>query len=329
MLWGNAGGLFRAAMGDSPSLSFLPSYNDTYTEGIFKQFANFAGCTSDIMKCLRTADGNKLALAGSQTIAARTATLFTFAPILDGTFLRERPVEAFKNGHFAQVPVLFGSNTNEGAGWSASLPDASANTSMPNATETTVYNFLKGQFADLTRASFDQAVTKFYPLSDYGTFSLQGQQMYGEMRYICTAGLITGAAFDHKLKAYQFQYVHDHSDPKWIFDLHASSYDNPVLGSNHGADLAAFFPTSTPSDPNVNALFVAMREFWTSFVATSQPSAKDSSISWKAVANSNSSPRILLHPGATNDPGIALENLSSALSARCAFWHGISAELKV
>ncbi|KAG6908682.1 hypothetical protein DXG01_003696 [Tephrocybe rancida] len=268
-----------------------------------------SGCTSDIMKCLRTADGNKLALAGSQTIAARKATLYTFAPVFDGTFLRERPVEAFKNGHFAQVPVLFGSNTNEGAKWSASLHDASANTSMPNATETTVYNFLKGQFADLTRASFDQAVTKFYPLSDYGTLSLQGQQMYGEMRYICTAELITGAAFDHKLKAYQFR------------------YDNPVSGSDHGADLAAFFSTSTPSDPNVNALFVAMREFWTSFVATSQPSAKDSSISWKAVADSNSSPRILLHPGAIN--GIALENLSSALSARCAFWHGISAELKV
>lgn len=60
------------------------------------------------MQCLRVADGNVLALAGSKVIAARPATLFTFAPVLDGTFLRERPVEAFKNGHFAKVPVLFG-----------------------------------------------------------------------------------------------------------------------------------------------------------------------------------------------------------------------------
>ncbi|KAG6890117.1 hypothetical protein C0992_003070 [Termitomyces sp. T32_za158] len=194
-------------MGDSPSLSFMPAYNDSYIEGIFQQFATFAGCenASDVMQCLRAADGNVLALAGSKVIAARPATLFTFAPVLDGTFLRERPVEAFKNGHFAKVPVLFGSNTNEGAEWSASLPDASANTSMFNATETTVYNFLQGQFASLTRPSFDRAVAEHYPLSDFANFSLQGQQMYGEMRYICTAELVSGAAFDHGSEAFQFQ----------------------------------------------------------------------------------------------------------------------------
>lgn len=60
------------------------------------------------MNCLRAADGDTLASAGSQTIAARPATLFTFAPIVDGSFIREGPVEAFKNGHFAKVPVFFG-----------------------------------------------------------------------------------------------------------------------------------------------------------------------------------------------------------------------------
>ncbi|KNZ81847.1 Lipase 1 [Termitomyces sp. J132] len=305
---GDTQGLFRAAMGDSPSLSFMPAFNDSYVEEIFQQFVTFAGCenASNVMQCLRTADGDTLAAAGSKVIAARTATLFTFAPILDGTFLRERPVEAFKNGHFAKVPVLFGSNTNEGAHWSASLPDATANTSMPNATETTVYNFLQGQFASLTRASFDQAVAEHYPLSDFANFSLQGQQMYGEMRYICTAELITGAAFDHESSGFQFH------------------YDNPILGSDHGAELTAFFTTSATTEPSINTLFVAMREYWTSFVVIERPSACDSSVSWTAVADSKSNPRILLHPGA-----IALENLTDVLSSRCAFWHRISGELNV
>lgn len=145
---GNPGGLFRAAMGDSPSRSFLLSYTDTYVETIFDQFASVAGCggSTEVMKCLRAAVGNELALTGSQIIAARTATLYTFAPILDGSFLQERSVQAFKKGQFARVPVLFRSNTNEGARWSASLPDESANTSNPNATQTTVFNFLRGQF---------------------------------------------------------------------------------------------------------------------------------------------------------------------------------------
>ncbi|KAF8076133.1 Alpha/Beta hydrolase protein [Lyophyllum atratum] len=307
---GNSGGLFHAAMGDSPSLNFMPSYIDTYVETILEQFASFAGCGNkgtQVMSCLRTATGNKLASAGSQTIAARTSTLYTFAPILDDSFLTERPVEAFKKGQFAHVPVLFGSNTNEGAGWSASLSDSSANTSNPNATQTTVFNFLRGQWTSLTRASFDRAVAQFYPLSDYGTFSLQGQQMYGEARYICTASLIAGAAVDQGLKAYSFH------------------YDNPISGSNHGADLTAFFSSSPPSDDSNKSLFAAMREFWTSFVVDGVPSSKNTSVaSWSPVSGSDGSPRMRLQPG-----NVGLENLTSALAGRCAFWHGISAEMNV
>lgn len=57
-LLGNGGdseGLFRAAMGDSPSLNFAPTYKDSYIQSIFEQFSSFAyvtllqvlGCTSD------------------------------------------------------------------------------------------------------------------------------------------------------------------------------------------------------------------------------------------------------------------------------------------
>lgn len=185
------------------------------------------------MSCLRSASSSVLTLAGSKTISARTATLFTFAPIIDESFLSERPVGAFANGTFAHVPVLFGydivnlrfrpcsssvshrsSNTNEGSRWSATLRDASANTSMPNATETTVYNFIRGQYPDFTTTSFNRAVEELYPLEDFnGSFSLQGQQMYGEVRYICTAGLISGAVGERgEQVAYQFRYDAKHLD---------------------------------------------------------------------------------------------------------------------
>ena len=138
-------------------------------------------------------------------LSARPATLFVFSPSLDGDFIRERPVEALKSGNFAHVPVLYGFNSNEGSGWSASLTDPSANTSMPNATEETVLNFLQGQYPRLTHASFDDAV-RLYPLKDYAnSFSLQGQQMYGECRYICTALMIAGAAITKSNKVFRYQ----------------------------------------------------------------------------------------------------------------------------
>ncbi|KAH9480168.1 Lipase 1 [Psilocybe cubensis] len=302
---GDNEGLFHAAMGDSPSMSFTPEFDQAYDEGIFQQFADLAGCADkgdDTLECLRAASSQALTLAGSQLLAARPSTLFVFAPIFDETFINERPVEAFKAGRFSNVPVLFGSNTNEGANWSASLKDAAANTSMPNATEVTVFNFLLGQYASLTNESFARAMD-LYPLETFGnSFSLQGQQMYGEARYICTAAMITGAAAQ-KNKAYQFH------------------YNNPHLGSNHGAELDAFFSPPSNSDSSDQDLFSKMREFWTSFVTTGIPTSTDST-TWTPVSDSLGNPRILLQPN-----GIAMEQLGS-LSDRCTFWHSLSSEIQ-
>ncbi|KAF9561066.1 alpha/beta-hydrolase [Agrocybe pediades] len=305
---GDHEGLFRAAMGDSPSLSFVPAFNEAYDEGIYQQFATLAGCatnsTADSLKCLRSASSISLIRAGSSLINSRSDTLYSFAPILDGDFICDRPVEAFKAGRFARVPVFFGSNTNEGANWSASISDPNANTSSKNATEATVYSFLSGQWASLTNSTFQQLVG-IYPLKQFNnSFSLQGQQMYGEARYICTAAMITGAA-----KAFD-------SGPAYQYH-----YDNPHLGSNHANELDAFF--SPPGNANAadNALFEAMREYWSSFVTTGKPVAK-SAAEWEPVSEDTGDRRMFLNPS-----GIKMEDMG-ALIDRCSFWHGISGEMQ-
>jgi hypothetical protein len=98
---------------------------------------------------------------------------------------------------------LVSSNTDEGARWSALLP-VSANTSAPNATKDTLFNFLQGQFHGLTQHSVNQAIEMSYPLEEYSNISLQGRQMYGEARYICPAALISGSLSTYQ-KAYQYQ----------------------------------------------------------------------------------------------------------------------------
>jgi len=303
---GNNEGLFRAAMGDSPSLNFVPAFNEDYDVEIYNQYSSFAGCGNkgaDTLKCLRSADSNTLALASSRVLAARTSTLFVFAPILDGKFIQQRPVEAFMSGHFAHVPVLFGSNTDEGAHWSAGLPDPSANTSMPNATEDTVFNFIHGQYDTVTRSSINRAFG-LYPLQSFsGSLSLQGQQMYGEMRYICTAAMITGSASRFN-KAFQYH------------------YDNPHLGSFHGNDLQAFFGSPANSNQDDLALFEAMREYFTSFVTTGTPEARNG-IAWRPVSSPTGSSRVLFHPD-----GLKMEEVDDILNTRCNFWHGIDQEIQ-
>lgn len=117
-------------MADSVSLSDTPSFNDPYIEDIYSQVASFAlvfqvflflspfiigvfsGCGykgADTLQCLRSAPSEALIRAGYLATAARTSTLYLFAPILDGELLKIRPIESFKAGIFAHVPVLVGS----------------------------------------------------------------------------------------------------------------------------------------------------------------------------------------------------------------------------
>jgi carboxylesterase type B len=54
------------------------------------------------------------------------------------------------------------------------------------------------------------------------------------------------------------------------------SWDNPILGSNHGDELDAFFNGDEVFDPDNQALAVAMRQYWTSFATSGVPVAKES-----------------------------------------------------
>ncbi|KAJ7235162.1 Alpha/Beta hydrolase protein [Mycena haematopus] len=302
--------LFNQAIMDSPPSLSLLDYNDSAVENLFTQFASLAGCgnkatSASTMSCLRSASTSKLATAGSKILQNHTSSLYPLGPIADNSYIQERPVDALQNGNFVRVPVLSGSNTDEGANWSAELDNPAANTSSPNATETTVFNFLAGQYGSFTNVSFQEAVAEYYPLEDYnGSVSLQGQQMYGEMRYICTAMLVAGAVQDAGLNSYQYH------------------WDNPTLGSTHGDELNAFFDGAEVFDTMDEALVEAMRAYWTSFVTAGTPVAP-SEIAWPTTVDSDGSPRLLLHPG-----DISVEEVSDALRERCVFWHGLSQELE-
>ncbi|KAJ3512388.1 hypothetical protein NLJ89_g3546 [Agrocybe chaxingu] len=313
---GNHEGLFRAAMGDSPSLSYLPAYNDAYVEGIYQKFVGFTACankstSAETFRCLRRAPVSDLIQAGPKLLASYPSTLFVFAPILDGTFLSSRAVAAFSStslgpAKFAQVPLLFGSNADEGTKWSSTLPDPLSNTSMPFSDQETVVRFLQGQYASLPREPVDEAMggLGLYPFSKYGDVGKQAEGMYGEARYICTAGLLTGGA-----------------SSRGIGDVYQYYYYNPHLGSDHGSELAAFFSTPSDADANDLELFKTMREYWTSFVTDGRPKSK-SGLAWKSSSDRTGSPRLVLHPA-----GIMMETIDEDLSARCSYWRGMADDM--
>lgn len=316
---GDNEGLFSQAMGDSPALSSMPRYNETVPDEVFRRFATLAGCDvlspsadTELMPCLRNSSVQTLASAGNATaIAYSGSTVFRFTPLVDGKLIVERPVEAFRGGNFAKVPTFFGSNTHEGNGWANRLTDPIANTTRIGSNAYTVYNFINGQYGGLTTPTFVNA-TALYPSVKGGvnsSYDLLAQEMYGDMRYICTAGLITGSAAQHNITSYQYR------------------YDNPWLGDFHHYELQAMFSTEetdTYRRAQDSSLFEDMRLYWTSFATQGKPVRGDTrNVDWLQAQNAWGSPRLLLNP-----TGIVMEDIDpESLGRRCTMWHNQHEEL--
>ncbi|KAK0203569.1 Alpha/Beta hydrolase protein [Desarmillaria ectypa] len=94
---GDIEGLFVAAIGDSSSMSFTPAYDSDYVKEIFTDFTANVDCDKDqdAMTCLCKADMNDLVAAGNKILMTKPTTIASFAPILDGSFISKKAVEAF------------------------------------------------------------------------------------------------------------------------------------------------------------------------------------------------------------------------------------------
>ncbi|KAJ7503347.1 Alpha/Beta hydrolase protein [Mycena galericulata] len=108
--------LFRAAITSS---SFLPSqyqYNDRIPELLFSEVVAQVNCTSaaDKLACLRTADANALQTANTQINNGGFWGTFLFVPVVDGTFITQRPTLSLSQGKVNGKNLLSVTNTFEG-----------------------------------------------------------------------------------------------------------------------------------------------------------------------------------------------------------------------
>ncbi|OAX34806.1 alpha/beta-hydrolase [Rhizopogon vinicolor AM-OR11-026] len=92
--------LFKAAMTSS---TFLPSqynYNDRIPEILYRKVVNGTKCgsNSDTLSCLRAADVNTLQTLNTNINLNGFYGTYTFVPVVDGTFIVERPTVTISKG---------------------------------------------------------------------------------------------------------------------------------------------------------------------------------------------------------------------------------------
>ncbi|KAL0065740.1 hypothetical protein AAF712_007223, partial [Marasmius tenuissimus] len=108
--------LFRGAISSSMFLPSQYAYNDTIPQTSYDQVVDAANCTTsqDTLNCLRDADVNALQAANENINAGILSGVFISVPVVDGTFIKQRPTQALREGKINGGALYAIHNTNEG-----------------------------------------------------------------------------------------------------------------------------------------------------------------------------------------------------------------------
>ncbi|KAJ7766525.1 alpha/beta-hydrolase [Mycena maculata] len=179
---GNTGPpLFRAVLANSPYLPFQYYYNDPIPEALYANVVSYVNCdhTADTLKCLRSAVASMLAQGDTVTGSVSFMGTYTFVPVVDGTFIVERPSVTLNCGKRNGDALLVTTNSDEGAEFFV-FPDVLA------ANNFTLAEYITQLFPRLTDLEI-QAAVELYSNIGSSSVSDQATKVMGESIFVCPA----------------------------------------------------------------------------------------------------------------------------------------------
>ncbi|KAE8418083.1 Alpha/Beta hydrolase protein [Aspergillus pseudocaelatus] len=278
---GRDDGLFRAAITQSgaplSSAALIPLDEQ---EQMYQDVLDATGCVTEIrtIECLRRAPVKALKDAFQQRF---------FFPVMDGKFITDFPSNAIKHGRFVKVPLLIGSNLNEGTGYIASGMFGPVNT--PTDLRAVITGFGAGKY--LANDTLDAIVDGYLQLpirevrADLGTVLISPSSKYGSMYGYST--FYIGDYLVNAPKRYSTQMWAAYGIPvySYLFAAVPNSLSPRVLGAAHFQEVAFVFRnsdgvgfTSPPlrsfdsqTERRLQDISQKMTRIWLSFVGTLSP----------------------------------------------------------
>ncbi len=295
-----AAGLFRHAIAESGCLFPAPSKQAAEQQGT--ALATSLGCTdpATAAACMRAKPVPDILKAeGGQG----------WSPDTGGSTLPVEPQTAFATGRYNRVPLLNGTNHDEGRFFVALGFDLAGHPITAEQYPALV--------AGLVGASAAPAVLAHYPLSAFSSPDLAYAQIFTDSRFSCPALAADSLAAGSGVYAYEF------SDPNPPNDF-GITFTFP-LGAAHSTELQYVFQkvpvlgTNPPFTPQQLALSNQMIGYWSRFAAAGTPNAIFAHAPhWPRFIPAR--PRIQeLVPAATAPVGAS----TFAVAHQCAFWASI------
>ncbi|KGO73825.1 Carboxylesterase, type B [Penicillium italicum] len=232
--------LFSKALASSPFWPKTYKHNAPQAEAIYTQLANLTGCAiykhaDETLACLKSVDVQKIRDASLIIGASHTWTTssYTWAPVIDGTFLVDTLTDTVSKGSLNTDAVLV-------TGFNSSVAS--------------FHQWLSGFVPGLSAEEISD-VESLYPaegstetIDSYNTSYVRAGLVYRDVVLACPAYWIASAATEKGyLGEYTISPATHGSDTIYWNRINAVQQTNPVVYEGYAGAFASFFQTGDPN----------------------------------------------------------------------------------
>ncbi|KAG2342022.1 alpha/beta-hydrolase [Suillus weaverae] len=284
--------LFRVAMTSSTFLPPQYNYNDRIPEMLYSEVVDGANCTSssNTLSCLRAADVSTLQTLNYNINVNGFFGTFVFVPVVDGTFILERPTVTISRGRLNGNHLLAISNSHEG------------NIFVDQSTTLDIADYVKMLFPTFGSAQIAGAVTMY---QNQGSNVNQANLVMGESIFVCPTYYLLSA-----------------------FGERAWKGEFAIPAGLHGSDTAYYFTSYQNGPAYNNSQFITA--FSNSFMAMAMSNTPDERYTIGDITPSWRSWRqgfeeMMFNETSAGVPDVHTFKTDMTLLERCAYWRDVSA----
>ncbi|KAL1914625.1 uncharacterized protein VTP21DRAFT_8156 [Calcarisporiella thermophila] len=241
--------------GSPTSMYHCPSYR--VYQSVYNELVKRVECSnaSNTLDCLRNCDISLLRDVG-KAMAKSMPLIFTFVPVVDGKYIAEGCAKLMSNQKLFRIPIIVGTNTNEGTGFTHDLPS--------NTTEK--FYAAINQMVPCASNSSLQDIARLYPEeAAIPKYETRASMVFGDMLFTCPA-LELAKAYTPEVYKYRFNQALG------------------IFGATHGYDLLYTFLNTTGMSSAEVQLANTMTDYYISFVKSGDPNTNTSHIKWPTYA---------------------------------------------
>jgi para-nitrobenzyl esterase len=268
-------GLFERAIIQSafPTLR-TPKRTEADAQG--QRFAIALGCTdpATVLPCMRSKTRNEVLLALSQATeqVVEPINRVHWRPIVDGLVIPDEPRVLFERHEFHHVPLIVGSNKDEGWG---NFITRSFSTGVSVAQ---YESWVASEFGD------DGAeVLTAYPPAAYASPMEAMARVVGDGQFTCEARRLARLVQHTGKPVFLYSYEYQIDELSLDHVIHGVE-SNIIFGNNYVPPMFA----THPLDESDLALFKAMSQYWTTFAALGDPNREPTQLTrWPAFNRPN------------------------------------------